>query len=192
MNNLQRCAIAFAVTGFLFTSTSRADVGWDWSFNGEVGGFVTDGNNSDPGVYTIVDFSVAASAVGGTLGSLLGGQYTASGFSTDPPYTFSWDGASVTAWFHTGANTFDWNVYEDQVNSNHFYFFGWADGNINDPTSAAYYDANTGTALSVGTVTVTPVPAPGAIFLLAGAGLAARRRRRSEPKTPLFLHASPR
>lgn len=178
MNDLQKCAIAFAATGFFFSSVSRADVGWDWSFNSEVGGFVTDGNNYDPGVYTIIDFSVSASAVGGTLGSLLGGQYTQSGFSTNPPYTFVWDGVSVTAWFHTGGNTFDWNVYEDQVNTNHFYFFGWADGNINDPTSAAYYDANNGVALSVGTVTVTPIPGPSGLAILGIAGAAGRRRRR--------------
>ena len=178
MNDLQKCAIAFAVTGFFFSSVSRADVEWDWSFNSEVGGFVTDGSNYDPGVYTIVDFLVTSSVVGGTLGSIGGGEYTQSGFSTDPPYSFAWDGFTVTQWFHSGGNTFDWHVYEDQVNSNHFYFFGWAAGNINDPTSAAYYDANTGTPLSVGTVTVTPIPGPSGLVILAIAGAAGRRRRR--------------
>lgn len=137
----------------LLTGAANGDVDWTWSFAGESGTFTTDGDPG-PGTFTVLDFSVESSDVGGDIGSVGGGQYTMSGFSTNPPYQIVFDGNVVTAWLHSGGNTFDWNVYAQVSNPQRFYFFGWDSGNVNDPTKGAYYDSGLGRELTVGTLTV--------------------------------------
>ena len=172
-------------------ASASAKILWDWSFNGESGAFQTDGSApggvAAPGTYNFIDFSANASAVGMPLGSVSGGQYTPSGFSTTTPYSFIWNGSSVTRWNQSGTNRFHWWVFDSTSNPNLFYLFGWATGNINDPTKAAAYNSAIpccDSPLSEGTVTVqfvqaVPEPATWAMLILGLGmiGLAARRRR---------------
>ena len=166
---------------FALSSASNANVIWDWSFSGETGQFETDGSGG-AGTYNLIDFSVTSSSVGGTIGSLLGGEYVDGQFSTHTPYSFNYDGASVTSWLHSGSNTFDWWTF-DSVSSNISYFFGWDSGNVNDPAMGAWWTAN-----DIGlhgasnvTVTATSVPEPATIALLGlglfGIGFAKRKSR---------------
>lgn len=174
-----KAAAAAALT--LLASASQATA-WDWAFAGESGTFTTDGTGA-AGTYTVSDFSVKASAVGSTLGSQSGGAYFSGPYSTGEPYTFDWDGSSVTGWHHlTGNNSFDWIVYGQTSDTDKSYFFGWDNGNVNNPKSAAYYSARVG-QVSVGQVSVslaTSVPEPETYALmLAGLGVlgwTARRR----------------
>ncbi|RCU45277.1 PEP-CTERM sorting domain-containing protein [Corallincola luteus] len=161
--------------------SAQADVIWDWSFGGEAGQFVTDGVAAGAGTFTLIDFTVTSSAAGGTLGSLVGGDYQDGQFSTLLDYSFDYDGAAVTTWNHSGANTFDWWTF-DSLSSNISYFFGWDSGNINDAGKAAWWTSNIVGNHGVSDVTVTAaqsaVPAPAALTLmgLAVAGFAAARR----------------
>jgi hypothetical protein len=134
---------------------------WDWSFGTESGQFVTDGTGTSPGTYTMQDFIVTTSAVGGTIGSLSGGAYATDVFVTYQPFSFEWNGTSVTKWNQSGYNTFDWWAFND-VPGPGMYFFGWNLGNINDPTSGAYWRDNMGldSALALGTISVTPASQP--------------------------------
>lgn len=135
-----------------------ADITWQWSFNSESGYFLTDGtlveSEAPNGTYALLDFCVASSDTNGVIGSMGDGVYETGTFATDEPFTFTWDGSSVTAWLQSGNNAFNWHVYSvtEGPTGNDSYFFGWTEPNVNDPTSAAHY-VNT-VALSVGTVTV--------------------------------------
>ncbi|NRF66297.1 PEP-CTERM sorting domain-containing protein [Aquincola sp. S2] len=163
--------------------SAQADIVWNWSFAGETGQFVTDGTGGGAGTYNVIDFSVTSSAVGGTLGSLLGGQYTDGQFVTDMPYSFVYNGSAVTQWLHSGANSFDWLTF-DSPTSSISYFFGWDSGNLNDPTKAAWWTGNAAGQHGAATVTVTvanavPEPTPLALLALGLAGLALQARRRT-------------
>jgi hypothetical protein len=163
---------------------SEASQMWAWSFAGESGLFVTSGTAPLPGTYTLEDFVVTSSVAGGTVGSVSGGQYSASGFSSTLPYDMVWDGTAVTTWLAAGNNTFDWWPFDD-LTSTQYYFFGWDTGNFNVPGRAALYDPAFGlwSPISVGDVTVTPygnvVPDGGSTLLLLGVGLAGVRAWRT-------------
>ena len=167
---------------WITAASARAEpITWNWSFAGESGQFVTDGLSHSAGSYTLIDFSVTSSSVGGTLGSLSHGQYSASGFATDMPYSFVWDGSRVTFWDSAGVNTFNWWPFDD-LTSDRFYLFGWSTGNINDVRSAALWDGNNKSPLAVGLVDVSPaspIPEPATVLLLtSGLGMLARFRAR--------------
>lgn len=166
----------FAVTilCILISSNSFATT-WNWSFGNESGTFVTNGSGSAAGVYVLQDFTVTSSATGGTLGSLSGGQYNTNLYGTYQPFSLNWNGSSVTSWYQSGDNTFDWWAF-GQEGSGMSYFFGWDTGNLNDPTKAAHYVGgglnNPAYAVTVTAENVSaPVPEPSTFFLL-GAGLA--------------------
>jgi hypothetical protein len=185
----------------LAAGSAQASIVWDWSFQGEAGAFTTDGNAlggvAAAGTYTLTDFSATSTATGMPLGSVSGGEYTQSnGFVTDPPYSFTWDGSAVTSWLHSGANDFHWWVFQSTAQSNLHYFFGWATGNVNDPTRAAAYDANIAccdSPLSEGQVsvsvagasTVVPEPATWALLLAGFFGLGASLRQRRAAVAPV-------
>jgi hypothetical protein len=177
-----------AVLSLFAVNQIEASQIWVWSFAGETGQFVTSGSAPTPGVYSLEDFLVTTSAVGGTLGSLTGGQYSPSGFATTLPYDMTWDGLAVTFWASGGSNSFDWWVFSSVV-PDRYYFFGWDTGNLNDPGRAAYYSSALGidNPIAVGDVTVRPyeggpttVPDAGSSLLLLGmsfAGLRAWKQR---------------
>ena len=94
--------VALLVT--LVTSVANADITWNWSFALEAGQFITDGDVGTGGIvaagtYTLLDgtssFSVTASVESGLTGS----NYTAgAAYSGTVPFTFDWDGSTVTKW----------------------------------------------------------------------------------------------
>ncbi len=180
MKTIKKLAIAITALA-LMPSMAQADIIWDWSFANTSGQFITDGDDpTNPGIFTLIDFSVTASDVA-TLGSLSGGEYASDGFATTQPYAVHWDGNAVTLWDSAGNNSFDWWVFRDLMAAVESYiFFGWETGNINTVDQASYYNPPCCDAPSF-LLTVTPasVPEPGTL-LLFGLGLlgfgAARRK----------------
>ena len=157
-----------------------AEIVWDWSFVSESGQFVTDGSNASPGTYTLLDFSVTASATGGTIGSLSAGDYLTGAWDTDEPFSFYWDGGQVIQWMHTGENSFDWWTFQDSADPMQTYDFGWDIGNVNDPTKGSHWSSDEG-ALAGGDVLVAPIPEPTSLSLmvLVFGGICFLRRRAS-------------
>lgn len=145
---------AIALVALSFTS-ARANTVWNWSFGTEAGQFVMAGSSFAPGTYTLVDFSVTSSGAGATIGSLSGGQYSTGHFSTSQPFTFDWNGVSVTAWYHSGINTFNWWAFEDLPGPGSV-FFGWGLNNVNIVNSGAYYTGNNSSVPALGTISVVP------------------------------------
>jgi hypothetical protein len=182
------CFVALLV---LCAANSSADQIWIWSFTGEQGTFRTDGTDPVPGTYTMADFSVTASAAGGTLGSLSTGQYIAEGSDSVQPYSMQWDGHAVTLWSAAGFNGFNWWPFSDLVEPPKAYLFAFRagpEGQVNDVNSAALWSGSS--VLTGGIVTVTPVGGPGPIpepatvslFVLGMAGVGAQRwRHRKQP-----------
>lgn len=169
MNLVQRI-ILFTLLAAASTASNAAIV-WSWSFGSNAGQFTTTGTAvagiASAGTYSVTDFAVTSSGTGATIGSWSGGQYDDAGFATNSPYSLVWDGAVVTDWGQSGGNTFDWLVFDDLLNSNHF-FFGWQTGNINTAMQAVYYPASTtSSALSIAVANVTVVSEPGTIVLLS-------------------------
>ncbi|SEM01668.1 hypothetical protein SAMN04489760_102175 [Syntrophus gentianae] len=163
----------------LFASSGHAMI-WNWSFSTEAGTFTTDGTGT-PGWYNVSDFSVTSTGMGATIGSWSGSQYAASGYSTETPYKFQWDGSAVVKWDSAGSNSFDWLVFKDLAQP-YYYFFGWETGNFNTVDQAAYYYEYGSVSQPSYHVDVDQggvVPIPGAILLFAPglAGLIAVRRR---------------
>lgn len=161
------------------TQVAQANTTWDWSFGTESGQFVMDGSGYSAGTYNLVDFSVTSSAVGGTIGSLSGGQYATgdNAFSTAQPFSFDWDGSNVTAWHHAGINGFSWWAFDDVPGAGK-YFFGWGVGNFNIVNSGAYWLNNNGLqgAPALGIISVSAarsVPDSGSTLAMFGVAILA-------------------
>jgi len=170
---------AAAVALCLLASASQATT-WAWSFGDEHGTFVTDGVGNAAGIYNVLDFTVTSSGSGATIGSLGGGAYAANNLDTTLPYSFDWNGTEITQWHKAGANTFDWNIYQQMSQPDHFYFFGWADGNFNVAMSAGYFNMTGASTIASGALTISAVPEPASVALmLGGLGLLALRAARS-------------
>jgi len=166
-------------------SASQASIVWDWSFGSNSGEFITTGTavggTASAGSYQVTDFEVTSSGSGATIGSVSGGQYSASGFATSEPYAIVWNGSDVTSWTQSGTNTFDWLVFSDLSNSNDF-FFGWQTGDINTAMQADFFpESTTSSALSIEVAGGSSVPEPGSVALfalgIAAAALAMRRAK---------------
>jgi len=160
--------VGLALTG----SAAQAAISWNWSFGSEAGMFTTTGTGSpSAGNYVLEDFTVQSSGAGATIGSLGGGQYLASGYGTTTPYSFDWNGSAITRWNAAGSNTFNWWVFNQQSDSNRYFFFGWGKGNENIVDQATYFNriAPSGTDQASFTVTVAPsaVPVPSTVALLS-------------------------
>lgn len=116
---------------------------WDWSFAGETGQFITDGADHSGGTYNVTDFIVTSSTAGATLGSWSGGQYDDTVYTNGSPYSFDWDGSSVTNLHSSQGNWDNWFTFND-LSSSFFYVFGWETGNKNTISHASIYDFNAG------------------------------------------------
>src|SRR4029079_5487367 len=180
------CALVLLL---LSAASSSADQIWGWSFADERGTFRTDGLSPVPGTYTMIDFSVTASAASGTLGSISGGEYIAAGSDSVAPYTMKWGGQAGTLWSAAGFNSFNWWPFSDQVQPPKAYLFGFRagpEGQVNDVHSAALWSGSfplTQGLLTVapsGGATVTPEPGTLSMLLLGAGALGARRWRRAQ------------
>ncbi len=99
----------------VISSIGQAKIQWTWenvATGTERGTFVTDGmmtgNTAPAGSYTVLDFSVTASAYGLRYGSILGGQYSIG----MPDIGFDWDGSMPTVfWRQSGGYTNGFSVW---------------------------------------------------------------------------------
>jgi len=93
----------------LFVLPAAANINWVWVNAGtgtEQGTFLTDGDlvgyDAPAGNYSVLDFSVTASAHGAPIGSVSGGEY----YIGSPDVGFQWDGSAPTQfWRSNGAYT---------------------------------------------------------------------------------------
>jgi PEP-CTERM motif len=185
MKNFAKAVAKAGIAAALFgaSASANASIVWNWSFQGEVGTFTTSGtalgNVATPGTYDLEDFSVAASATGRPLGTLLGGQYLSAFGAQDD---FQWSGSAVTQWRTNARQHFLFFV--DSVNE-HSYFFGWnglaldvGGGSVSSESIASSYGP-VNVSLPGNTIGAVPEPAAWAM-MIAGFGVvggAARRRR---------------
>ncbi len=94
---------------------AQAGIEWTWVNAGtgtEQGTFITNGElvaaAAPAGTYTILDFSVTATAYGIPLGSMSAGDY----FTNQPEIGFEWDGAAPTMfWRLSGTYTNGINLF---------------------------------------------------------------------------------
>lgn len=101
---MRKIALVLVGSGLLAAQNAAAAVTWNWSFAGEEGIFVTDGDYSDgylaAGRYTMSNFGVTKSkympiADMFTI-SDFGLAYTTFGTGKEQPYTLDWSGSAVT------------------------------------------------------------------------------------------------
>ena len=177
--HMRRISTLALVVSLIAATKSEASLIWTWSFAGETGEFITDGVTPSPGIYTLEDFIVRSDSFG-EGGSIGFGDYSASGFSTMPPYRMTWNGREVTFWDSAGTNHADWWPFTNVRTQTTFYLFGFDVPNVNDPKSAALWDLTTREALAVGQVTVAPVPEPATWLLLSSGLLSAGARWRAK------------
>jgi hypothetical protein len=94
---------------------AQAGIEWTWANAGtgtEQGTFITDGalvsEAAPAGTYTIIDFSVTATAYSIPIGSMSAGDY----YTNQPEIGFDWDGAAPTVfWRLSGTYTNGINLF---------------------------------------------------------------------------------
>lgn len=94
---------------------AQAGIEWTWVNGGtgtEQGTFITDGElvaeQAPSGAYTVIDFSVTATAYDIPLGSVSGGEF----YINAPETGFDWDGAAPTVfWRDSGQYTNGLNIF---------------------------------------------------------------------------------
>jgi hypothetical protein len=164
-------ATIFSIAVAVSSGVARADVIWNWSFDGQAGTLTTGGSavggTALAGTYTLIDFSVTTSAAGEQLGSVSGGQYSDSSgtLSTEPPYSLQWSGSAVTQFDQSGSNLANWWVIEDTSLAEYF-LFGFGVSGLNSGEATLSLCTPCTSPLATGALTVEPVPAP-----LIGSGL---------------------
>lgn len=149
--------VMIAVT---LVGAAHAAVEWTWTNAGtgtEQGTFITDGalvgNQAPAGTYTVLDYSITASAYGAPIGSVSGGEYRIN----QPDIGFDWDGAAPTVfWRSSGAWTNGLNLFVTTTIPDAVDFIGFAIGQFavfDDDEDYIYQEAFTPTLEPVGTVT---------------------------------------
>jgi len=99
----------------LVCGTAHAGIQWTWANAGtgtEQGTFITDGelvsDLAPAGTYTVVTYSITASAYGMPIGSVSSGEY----FINQPDIGFDWDGSVPTVfWRSSGVHTNGLNLF---------------------------------------------------------------------------------
>ncbi len=171
-HHLATLAAALITLGPL-SGTANAAITWNWSFNGEAGTFVTDGDLSGgsalPGVYQVTDFSVNQSAVGAPLGSMSGGGWNE---GSQPGTGFTWDGSTDTQWFRNGGSLTNGANYFSADATTRVAFFPGSYKVADGP------DDNTYSSSSTLNLAPAAVPEPSSLMLLSLCGLALGFRRK--------------
>jgi hypothetical protein len=150
-------------------SEARADTLWTWSYASESGTFVTDGDPpcgepAPAGTYSILDFSVTASAFPGNVGSLSGGEFS----QNQPVQGFVWDGVEPIQWFRS-SGTFTNGSNFLRVGINLRYLFAVDFYGIDDLADPGVFLVSSDSVDMQSVVeacpTPTPTPRPGKVTL---------------------------
>jgi hypothetical protein len=193
-------ALVIFTLGLTISTNALANTAWDWSFAGESGQFITDGDGlleaGQPaaGTYLLQDFIVTSSSAGAALGSSgdtlssFLGDYAVVHPYAPPPYSFLWDGSQVTAWLNSRADSGDFWFISDTADTRYSYVFGADAEGLFDTSQATYVIVDSpGQApseyLAQGSIVVSAssvVPIPAAVWLfgsaLTGLGWLGRRK----------------
>jgi hypothetical protein len=182
-------ALVIFTLGLTISTNVLATTVWDWSFAGESGQFITDGDGlleaGQPaaGTYLLQDFIVTSSSAGATLGSSgdtlssFLGDYAVVHPYAPPPYSFLWDGSQVTAWLNADELTSDWWEFAEMGDQLLSYRFGLDANSIFAADQATYVKFDQiGQApseiLAQGSIVVSAsgvVPIPATVWLLGSA-----------------------
>jgi hypothetical protein len=140
--------------------SAHAAIEWTWTNTGtgtEQGTFITDGalvgNLAPAGTYTVIDYSVTASAYGAPIGSVSSGEY----FINQPDIGFDWDGSAPTVfWRSSGTYTNGTNLFVTTPSYGGVGFIGLDIGQFSvydDDESTLFQEMLAPTLVPVGTVT---------------------------------------
>ncbi len=152
--------IVFILILTMTCGTAQAAIEWTWANAGtgtEQGTFITDGalvgDLAPAGSYTVLDYSVTASAHGAPIGSVSGGEYRIH----QADMGFDWDGSAPTVfWRLSGMYTNGLNLFVTTMIPGAVDFIGFCIGEFgvyDDNEDLIFQELLTATVLPVGTVT---------------------------------------